>query len=239
MKISDIISKYSENPALRIITNTLPVIGPPIDLALSTYAEEIYKSRLEKIIEILHKEINQLKEEKINKEFIESEAFFDIFLLYLEKGIKTRQGKKVQYYARILMGAIERPKTIEQSEQEIEKISELSLTDLLVVKYMYDENCKDPELFENPDETISGSKLMKNIPNNIPKVDDFEKVGIKGMEKTGIQISVNNLSSVGFVKEYSGSAGNYGGGWYFITPLLKEIMQKISRYELKSNTTNK
>ncbi len=105
-------------------------------------------------------------------------------------------------------------------EQDIEKISSLSISDLQIMKFMYEDNLRDSELFANPDEFISGSKMMKQIPNNLPEIDS--------MNKLEIELSMNNLISKGLVREYSGSAGTYGGGWYFITPLLKEIMKKIN-----------
>jgi len=225
MKFSEIASKYSENTPLRlIISSIIPVIGPSIDLALSSYADEIYRSRVETSLNILNNELGHLKRESINKDFINSEEFFDIFRLYLEKGIRTRQEKKIQYYAQILTETIRNPEIIEQSEHDIEKISSLSLQDMLVMKYMYDENSKDSELFGNPDEFIEGSKMIKDIPNNLPD--------IQNLDKNEIEMSMSNLISIGFVREYSGASGSYGGGWYFVTPLLKEIMKKLMRFEL-------
>ena len=225
MKFSEIASKYSENTPLRlIISSIIPVIGPSIDLALSSYADEIYKSRVERSLNILNNELRHLKREPVNKDFINSEAFFDIFRLYLEKAIRTRQEEKVQYYAQILTETIRNPEIIEQSEQDIKKISSLSLQDMLVMKYMYDKNSKNSELFGNPDDLIKGSKMMKVIPNNLPD--------IQNLDKSEIEKSLSNLISMGFVREYSGSSGSYGGGWYFVTLLLKEIMKKLMRFEL-------
>lgn len=225
MKFSEIASKYSENTPLRLtISSIIPVFGPSIDLALSSYADKIYKSRVERSLNILNNELRHLNRESLNKDFINSEAFFDIFRLYLEKAIRTRQEKKVQYYAQILTETIRNPEIIEQSEQDIKKISSLSLQDMLVMKYMYDKNSKNSELFGNPDDLIKGTKMMKVIPNNLPD--------IQNLDKSEIEKSMSNLISMGFVHEYSGSSGSYGGGWYFVTPLLKEIMKKLMRFEL-------
>jgi len=222
VKLSEISTKYAENTPLRIIlTNIIPVFGSSIDLALSSYADEIYKKRIETALDNLNSEIKDLQKSELNEDFLKSELFFDIFRLYLEKSIRTRQNEKIQYYARLLREAIKFPEKIEQGEQDIEKISSLSILDLVIMKYMYEKNLQDSELFSNPDELISGSKLVKQIPNNLPEINH--------LKKSEIELSINNLISKGLVREYAGSAGTYGGGWYFITPLLNEIMQKINR----------
>jgi len=221
MKLSELSTKYAENTPLRIIlTNIIPVFGSSIDLAFSSYADKIYKKRIETALDNLDDEVKDLQKSILNEDFLKSESFFDIFRLYLEKSIRTRQKEKIQYYARLLTEAIKVPEKIEQGEQDIEKISSLSISDLMVMKYMYEQNLQDPELFSNPDELISGSKLMKQIPGNLPEIDP--------LNKSEIELSMNNLISKGLVREYSGSAGTYGGGWYFITPLLKQIMKKIN-----------
>jgi len=222
VKISEITSMYAENTPLRIIlTNILPVFGPSIDLALLSYADEIYKKRIEIALENLNSELNLLRITTLDKNFIKSESFFDIFRLYLEKSIRTRQKEKIQYYARLLTETIRIPETIEQTEQDIEKIASLSISDLLLMKHMYEKHSLDPELFGNPDEIVSGSKMIKVVPNNLPEIEH--------MNKLQIELSMNNLISKGLVREYSGSAGDYGGGWYFVTSLLMEIMRKLTR----------
>lgn len=221
MTFSEIAEKYTEDTPLRIIlTSILPVFGPSIDLALSSYADKIYKKRLEIALDNLNNEVKDLQQSSMSKDFFQSEEFFDIFRLYLEKSIRTRQNAKIQYYARLLTESIKFPEKIEQGEQDIEKISSLSVLDLQIMKFMYEENLRIPESFSNPDELISGSKMLKVIPNNLPEIES--------LNKSEIELSMNNLISKGLVREYSGASGSYGGGWYFITPLLKEIMKKIN-----------
>lgn len=227
MKFENMVTKYSANTPIRIlISNFLPIIGPSIDIALSTYADDIYKKRVDKSLEILNKTLEHLQMESIDKKFLQSESFFDVFRLYFEKAIKTRQEKKVHYYAQLLVETIKEPNFIELSEQAVEKISALTLKDLLVVKHMYDKNSANSELFADPSNIGPGDSLsMKKIPNNLPEVEDF--LG-QNITKEDIELSMHNLISVGFVREFSGGAGVYRGGWYFVTPLLKEIIKKLS-----------
>ena len=221
MKFADIATKYTEFTPLRIIlTNVVPVFGASIDLALSNYAEDIYKKRIENALDNLQNEIKILKEYPLDQEFFKSESFFDIFRLYLEKSIRTRQNEKIQHYAKLLTDAVKFPERTEQTEQYIEKISTLSVRDLKIMKYMYEDNLRDPELFGNPDDFVEGTISMKKIPNNLPELD--------GLSKSEIEESIHILISTGFVREFVGRAGEYRGGWYFVTSLLKEIMQKIT-----------
>ena len=221
MKLSEISTKYTEVTPLRIIlTSIIPVFGPSIDLALSSYADGIYKKRIENALDNLNNEIKVLKESSFDEDFLKSESFFDIFRLYLEKSIRTRQNEKIQYYARLLTDAIKFPEKIEQAEQDIERISSLSVRDLEIMKHMYEDNLRDPELFGNPDNFVKGTLSMKQIPKNLPEIE--------GLTKSEIEESMHILISTGLIREFVGGAGTYRGGWYFVTPLLKEIMQKIN-----------
>jgi len=221
VKLSEIATRYTEATPLRIIlTSILPGFGSSIDLALSSYADEIYKKRIENAFDNLNNEIKDLKESFLNEDFLKSESFFDIFRLYLEKSIRTRQKKKIQYYARLLKDAIKFPEKIEQAEQDIERISSLSVRDLKIMKHMYDDNLRNSELFGNPDEFVEGTLSMKQIPKNLPEIE--------GLSNSEVSESMHILISTGLVREFVGGAGTYRGGWYFITPLLKEIMQKIN-----------
>jgi len=220
LKLSEIVARYAENTPLRIIlTTVIPVFGSSIDLALSSYADKIYKKRLETALDNLNNEVKELQKSSMSEDFFKSEAFFDIFRLYLEKSIRTRQNDKIQYYARLLTEAIKFPEKIEQAEQDIERISSLSVRDLRLMKHMYEDNLRNPELFGNPDDFVKGTLSMKQIPKNLPEIE--------GLSESEVVESMHILISTGLVREFVGGAGTYRGGWYFITPLLKEIMQKI------------
>jgi hypothetical protein len=220
VKFSEIATKYTEITPLRIVlTNIIPVFGPSIDLALSHYADDIYKKRIENALDNLENEIKILKEDTLDPIFFKSEIFFDVFRLYLEKSIRTRQNEKVRCYAKLLTNTVKFPEKTEQVEQEIEKISLLSVRDLKIIKIMYEDNLRDSHLFGNPDDFVEGTLSMQQIPNNLPEID--------GLTKSEVEESMYILISTGFVREFAGGAGTYRGGWYFLTPLLKEIMQKI------------
>ena len=61
MKFENMVTKYSANTPIRIlISNVLPIIGPSIDIALSTYADDIYKKRVDKSLEVLNKTLEHL-----------------------------------------------------------------------------------------------------------------------------------------------------------------------------------
>ena len=82
MTFSEIAEKYTEDTPLRIIlTSILPVFGPSIDLALSSYADKIYKKRLEIALDNLNNEVKDLQQSSMSKDFFQSEEFFDIVRL--------------------------------------------------------------------------------------------------------------------------------------------------------------
>lgn len=185
MKFAEIATKYSELTPLRVVlTNIVPVFGASIDLALSNYAEDIYKKRIEKALDNLQNEIKVLKNHPLDQEYFKSETFFDIFRLYLEKSIRTRQNEKIQYYAKLLTDAIKFPEKTEQTEQDIEKISTLSVRDMKIMKQMYEDNLRDSNLFGNPDDFVEGTLSMKQIPNNLPEVNDLSKSEVEEDRKS-------------------------------------------------------
>jgi len=216
MKIEKYISTYAENTPLRIVTSFIPLFGSQIDLILSSYAENIYKKRLEKSLRTLNEEFDRLQMNSIDKDFIQSEAFFDIFRLYFEKSLRIRQEEKVGYYAKVLAHTIKTPEIVEHSEVIMEKLSQLQLQDLKVLKKMFNDHKRNPTLFGDPDKIVKGTLAMKVVPNNIPEIKD--------LNKSQVETSLSNLVSIGFVKEHVGGAAGYRGGWYFITSLGEETL---------------
>ncbi len=226
MKLEKIIEKYSETTSLRIMTSTLiPVFGPIIDQILGNYSNSIYQKRVEYALDILDQKLQDLENALISNNFIKSESFFDIFVQYLENSIKTRNKEKIQYYARILINTITFPNKIEFDEMMMKQISLLTTNDLLLMRFMFQQNQKNKEFFTNPN-YIKGGLLMKQIPDNTPTNEDIPE-----LSDLNIKISLNTITATGFVKEFSGAAGDYKGGWYYITPLLIETIRVIIKNE--------
>jgi len=222
--VLNFVSKYDENPALKfIVTTSFDGIGPLLDVAFSTISQ-LATNRLEKGIEKLGNEFKDLNPESISKEFLQDESFYDLIRSYFEKSIKTRNDEKLQYLARLVSHGIKNPQTLEQTEQNMERIFSLSLRDIWLMNKMYGDNLRNPELFANPKDVIEGSLMTTKVPNNLPDVDR--------LNTSEVEVSVNNLIATGLVREYAGAAGDYKGGWYFITPLLKEIMETLYRKKL-------
>ena len=83
-------------------------IAASFSQALSEVESRLNKKRLESLILKIYERLSALEESALNKEFLQSEEFFDIFRACVEASFRTASDDKRNYIARFLGGVIER-----------------------------------------------------------------------------------------------------------------------------------
>jgi hypothetical protein len=81
--------KYSQNAELRAAMNLIPNIGSVIDVWISSKGQNLQQKRLLYTVSCLTDEMKKIKIEKIDKEFLDTEEFYDILRRTFENSIKT------------------------------------------------------------------------------------------------------------------------------------------------------
>jgi hypothetical protein len=213
---------YADQTIIRAGINAIPFVGGSLDILLSSKGQNFISKRIQRLIKELELEIFELKEEQINKEYLETEEGFDLIIQTFNAASKTRQKEKLKLYAQVVKSAININKTYQEEEPELflKIAEELSLKEFRVAMALYE--IKETN-FEEEKEKLKGQE--EKLPNDAawlseryPEFDKDELVSIFiRLEKTGL------------IKELVGSFLGYGGGKYLINPLFKRFVNYLKK----------
>lgn len=212
---------YSKEIIQSSIKLQLSVLGPfgfVIDEILFGIGDRIKGRRLEKFVDQLTESIKLVDEKCINKDFFDTEEFYDVFINTITKSTKTRHDEKRKLFANVLIGSLEFDSDIESLEDCANIIEALSLKDVFVLK-------KIITIYEI-------LKLEKTKSDNPEDFNDFittEKIlSVVAFEESDVEFSLARLASLGLLKEYyaGNTFGSTPGGDYHLTDKMK-ILTKI------------
>lgn len=159
--------KYERNPLARIIINAVPYIGGSLDVALTSKWNEYQQKRIDDFLDKLSTELEQIQEDKLDKEFINSEDFFDIVYSIVKDVTTSRLSEKRVIYAKLLKDSLEQGQDIYDLESLIKQVEDIKEKDMLFLKHIQ-------EYTKAQYEDITGEKMSKHIADS--KNFDTEEV---------------------------------------------------------------
>lgn len=207
---------YSGLSWLRLLVTSVPYIGGPIDLIMSTQAGKFIQKRIETLLQNLANEVEKLDEKTIDKEFLESEEFFDLLALAMEAAARTRHKEKICLYARVLSGAtITHKRKHDDPEQYLKILSELSLRELQLLAAIVQarqevDGQKDKELIGTG--PLAWGKLAETT-RSVPEDIEYLLVRIQG---------------TGLIQRDIRTVAGYNANFKF-TPLFDKMMAFIGQ----------
>lgn len=216
---NEIIEGYADATELRVVlqgvasgisaAGNVPVIGA-VFAALDTYisgkASELYKRRVESLIENISIRITNLDDFKVNREYLESEQFFETFVKGMKVAGESADREKRQLVADYLVGKVG---GIVDSGQD-DPYSDQVLEDLRILKPFH-------------------LQVLKNLNNNSYVDMARPPINLHDMEIPLYQKAVSDLERLGFIQfEDGGGAINSGGGRWRTTNYLKVFKLIVS-----------
>jgi hypothetical protein len=93
-RIDRAVERYDELGKLRAPLQLIPIVGPVLDVIVSSTASRIQRERLEGFFEDLRTACAALDEAKVDRGFLESEDFFDFFVATTERMLRTGAAEK-------------------------------------------------------------------------------------------------------------------------------------------------
>jgi hypothetical protein len=129
MNKDEICEKYSKIPLLRAFVNAIPYIGGSLDVVLSEQWNAIYERRVEHLLHQLSEDLKNL-EDKVDKEYITSEGFFDLVYKILQESVKTRLDEKRKLFSKIIRDSITTQRDTQETEEVIDIIISMNQKDL-------------------------------------------------------------------------------------------------------------
>lgn len=176
--------------------SSIPVVGSFLSEILINYPERRYQRRLNRFTEIWIEFLNTLTNGNIDFEYLKTEEFGDIFLLFIDKIQKTRNEEKLRRLAKILTNEISKDFHYSSDFKEtfldvVMKINEDQIRILNEYRRFRDEGFEEEETFPQPGVidggTLGGEKKEIISPHRLP--DHY------GLEKAKYQFYIQDLIS--------------------------------------------
>lgn len=167
-KIIDYSEKYTKNTILRSVISIIPYVGGSLDFLLSEKWNSFRQRRVDHILKLLSEELKNL-EDKINKEYLESEDFYDIIYQVLNESIKTRLDDKRRIYSKVIRDSISEQRETMETESVLEIVSNLHEIDFIFIdkidkykKSTRNNEFSGEEMFDfSPNETFSRFEIVR------------------------------------------------------------------------------
>jgi hypothetical protein len=218
--------QYGEHTIIRSGIIGIPFVGGSLDFLLSARGQNYTIKRINTFISELQSEISELKEEQINKKYLESEKGFDLLVKSFNSASKTRNTEKIKIYAQIVTGAIVSKTVFKYDEPElyIRIIDELSETEIKIAYALY-------QLKE-----VEGYDIFKRKEKEYPKgiANDSELIASTHPEYNSEDLRplLIRIEKTGLIKEMvGGSILGYDGGIYNIDPIFKKLIMFIQKHK--------
>jgi len=132
---------YERNMALRALVSAIPGIGSSLDIVLTSggaRSEERIRNLIDALKEDMQERMETVADSTLDKEYLESDEFFDLVMRALDATIRTRDGEKRRLYARILTESTIRSKREGHSPEEyLDLIADLTPRELRVARMLY------------------------------------------------------------------------------------------------------
>jgi hypothetical protein len=231
---------YTNNPEFRNSITQIPIIGIAFDQIITGLSKEFQVRRLLEMIQLLSQEIILIDESKVDKQFLKTEAFFDLLAKMVENSVKTRHKDRVLLNCKILIGSVlkENNELRHTSEDLLVLVSDLSPIDINVAREIYNQQKDKPEKF-NPEDDRD-NELAFVIKSG------WENLQTKcNLNQTDFLLSLHKLSNANLIKQIIGVYASYLGGKFIITPTFQRLMSILSyskeplfNYNLEGSVNN-
>jgi hypothetical protein len=195
MTKDEICEMYSKTPLLRAFINAIPYIGGSLDIVLSEQWNAIYERRVEDLLYQLSEDLKNL-EDKVDKEYITSEDFFDLAYKILQESVKTRLKEKRILFSKIIRDSITTQRDTQETEEVIDIIISMNQKDLCFLRQI--EKFTETGSFHD----FTGEKFSNFINDNNFSIDEvvrmlyrFAFLGILNYETTTLTLRKNIIFS--------------------------------------------
>jgi hypothetical protein len=185
--------------AAQIVASVVPLLGGPIAAGIAAWEGRRVSKRIEALVGEIAALAERIDQRKLDKTYIETDAFQDAVIAALEAGRRTADADKRRVIAAILLGAAftERPPQLDV-EALLDTIGGLSPQDLALARILYDESGGD-----EPKAIVTGAVGPADFPDR--------------------EFHLKRLEAGGLIRELTGTYGG-SGGQYFMTMTFHRLM---------------
>ena len=153
---------FTTKAAVQLVASAIPGIGGTIASAIATLETERVSRRLEALVEEVRQLYARVQVDKLDRDYVQSEAFDDVVLAAIEAGRRSSSREKRRLVAAALIGAatVDRPQGLD-AEALLDTLGALSSEDLMLARRLY----------QGLDRTVGGIVAGALPPPDVPDVD--------------------------------------------------------------------
>ena len=221
---------YERNTALRTLVVAIPGIGSSLDLVLTSggaRSEERIRDLIEALKEDMQERMETVTDSTLDKEYLESDEFFDLVMRALDATIRTRDEVKRRLYARILTESTIHSKREGHSPEEyLALIADLTPREVYVARMLYTDWPGERDENHEPDDF---NEAWRDWQDKVRA-----EVGIDGAD---LQLILGRLRSSGLATESIGDIPIGGGPLvnlprYWVSTPFEKLMRFLEREDI-------
>ena len=158
---------------------------------------------------------------RLDRAYLESEDFFDLFWRTWEKALRTSQKEKVSLYVRVLLRSTQGPSYRETAQEYLEVLAEMTMPEVRVAAALYElqrgVEFEAEGALKKPGQTSNAAELQPQLPD---------------MSEAQIDTCLKRLERTGLVRELVGSYFDYTGGAFRVTQHFRNMMVYLALNDL-------
>jgi hypothetical protein len=194
---------------VRLGISAIPYIGSPLSTYLGSKRQKKVKERIENYFSYITDELNRIDEDKLDKEFLESEEFGELFARGAEEASRSTTSERIRRFANIIInGALGTIEARQRSGGLFTIVNRLSDIDSFVL-LSFGPPCQESFRAESKDKAINLINSLANylnveIPNETVLIESIiymDNLGVTWV--TQKEESSNIDENADSVKEFS------------------------------------
>ena len=128
-----------------IFNPVVPAFVGALDVAITSKAQQIAQRRLDELCLAYEQEMDKISAASVDKDYIESEAFFDLVFQAWEATKRTRHNEKIRLYAKVLVGSVpQQDREQHEPEDYLNVLSSMSYREFYLASAMYEQQKERP-----------------------------------------------------------------------------------------------
>ncbi len=219
-KVDQVNDLISSSPIIKGLIDgglsMIPLIGTIISSSLDTRSFQLFEKNSRQFAEEVRKQINELDNTKIDRDFLESDEFTYILLETLSRNAHTYEKEKVIFFATVFVNSIILPKSqVPFKEGIIKVLDELSVDHIRILALIH-QRTKSP---------------TNDLPRNEGQVTASEISLDTGLNLERTMAYCDHMIRYGLLRDWSLGKFGYQRGNYAITGYgleLAEFLQKAA-----------
>lgn len=187
----------------------IPFLGTAIMSALDTRTARLYQENSERFAQEVAKRVSELDEEKLDKEYIQSDEFVSVLIEILLRNARTHEREKVALYARLFTNTVTSDLSrVPFKEGLVRIIDELSVEHVHILSYISDRDTA----FTDEDRT-----------NNRDSTTVEEISASLGITEARVLAYCEQMSRFGLLRDWFIGRYDYHRGHYEITGYGRQL----------------